>query len=215
MMKIKLFPSLALAFALLLSACSGQKSASASPRSYEHIDFISTIEKEDCCLCGEAGSLAAYWGQDNLGLVNVNTFEVLSVDINTYDWDGAQIKEAQGVLVSRGGYLGESLIHMFTDPDRGDSHVDIQYVGGTVDPEAIGSYLCEDCLEAFTDCYFEDEEVPEVAVVNFSTRKLRPLVPSYTWFTFGNYAVDCDFQEDESISLLVYYCPPRFQDEME
>lgn len=212
MMKNKLLPPLALALALFLSACSGQKAASASSRSYEHIDFVSAIEKENCQLCGEEGSLAAYWGQDNLGLVSVNTFEVLPVSINTYDWDGTQIKEAQGVFLSGGGHLGESIVHTFTDPDRGDSHVDIQDVGGSVDPEAIGNYLCKDCLDAFAGRYFEDDGPPEVAVVNFKTRELRPLVRSCPWFTFDNFAVSCDFQEDGSISLLFYYCPPRFQE---
>lgn len=212
MMKHKLIPALALALVLLLPACSGQKNTPASSHSYEHIDFVSTIEKEDCCLCGSGDALAAYWGQDNLGLVNVNTFKVLPVDINTYDWDGTQIKEAQGVFLAGGGYLGESLVHTFTDPDRGDSHVDIQYVGGSVDPEAIGNYLCKDCLDAFASHYSEDDDPPEVAVVNFTTRELRPLVRTCPWFTFDNFAVSCDFQEDESISLLLYYCPPRFQE---
>lgn len=213
MMKDKLVLFLTLVLVLLLPACSGQKAASASSRSYEHIEFVSAIEKEDCCLCGEAGELAAYWGQDNLGLVNVNTFEVCPVEINTYNQDGTQIKEAQGVFLSGGGRLGESHIHTFTDPDRGDSHVDIQHVGGPIDPEAIGGYLCKDCLDAFAGNYFEDDDPPEVAVVNFRTRELRPLVQSCSWFALDNFSVACDFQEDGSISLLLYYSPPRFQEQ--
>lgn len=63
------------------------------------------------------------------------------------------------------------------------------------------------------DGYFEDETPVEIAVVNFAAREIRPLVASCPWFTFDNYAVDCDFEEGGKIGLLIDYCPPRFQAE--
>ena len=204
----------AISFLIILSACTEPQSNSVQ-RTYEHIDFTSTIKKEDCCLCGNRTDtdLAPYWGQDNVGIINVNTFEVMAVKINAYDWDGNQIKEAQGVAIMGGGYLGESLIHTFTDPDRGYFHITVYNEERTIDPEAIGAFLCQDCLDAFASRYFEDETPAEIAVVNFAAREIRPLVESCPWFTFDNFAVACDFQEDETISLLIYYCPPRFQTE--
>ena len=204
---------LTLSALMLLPACSQQQTASAARRSHEHRHFASSTAKEDCVLCGERAdsTLTGYWGQDNVGVVCVNTFQVLPVNINTYDLAGEQIREAQGVFLSGGGTLGESIVHTFTNPDRGDSHVDIQYVGGMVDPEAIGGFLCQTCLDAFASHYFEDESPPEIAIVNFTTREIRPLLESCPWFTFDNCAVACDFQENGSVSLLIYSCPPRFQ----
>ena len=40
---------------------------------------------------------------------------------------------------------------------------------------------------------------------------LQPLVETCPWFTFDNFAVDVDFQDDGGIDLLIYYAPPRFQ----
>jgi len=204
----------ALLLLIFLSACAGQKADNTARSSIEHIDFISDIEKEECYLCGDRTDteLADHWGQDNIGIISMNTFEIVPIEINSYDRDGRQIKKPQGVLISSCGTLGDSLVHAFTDPDRGNSHVDIQRVGNVINPDAIGTYLCQNCLNSFTGYYIEDEIPSEIAVINFVTQEIRPLVESCPWFTFDNYAVACDFQEDETISLLIYYCPPRFQD---
>ena len=50
----------------------------------------------------------------------------------------------------------------------------------------------------------------EIAVVNFSTRELRPLIESCTGFGLGNFSLHCDFEEDGGIRVLIYYAPPRF-----
>lgn len=63
-----------------------------------------------------------------------------------------------------------------TDVDRGYSHVDIQLSGNGVDAEAIGVFLCQECLDTFAKLYFEDDNPPEISVINFATRELRPLV---------------------------------------
>lgn len=206
--KSVLFTLLCLLF--ILSAC---EASNRSQRTYQHINFTSTIEKEDCYLCGNRTdtALAPYWGQDNLGLVNMNTLEVIRVEINTYDMYGAQLKEERGVYLTGSSYLGESLIHVFADPDRGYSHITVYNEERTIDPEAVGTFLCQDCLDTFASRYFEDETPSEIAVVNFATREIRPLVVSCPWFTFDNYAVGCDFDKDGEIGLLIDYCPPRFQ----
>lgn len=83
----KIFLPALLGFLLTLSACSGQNENSFENRSYEHINFTSLIEKEDCYLCGDRPNqeISSYLGQDNVGLVNMNTFDVLLVEINRYD----------------------------------------------------------------------------------------------------------------------------------
>lgn len=38
-------------------------------------EYISTIEKTDCFMCGTGNSNAGYtyWGEDNVGILNLNT----------------------------------------------------------------------------------------------------------------------------------------------
>lgn len=46
--------------------------------------YASRISKEDCILCSDHGgtAYAEYWGQDNVGVVHLNTFEILPIRIN-------------------------------------------------------------------------------------------------------------------------------------
>lgn len=196
---------------LLFTAC-GQESSDFDPADYEHPDYVSAIEQSDCCLCGDRTDhiLSDYWGQDNVGLINVNTFEVFPLPINTYGQDGRQIKEAQGVAMFGSMTLEDLHVTAFTDPDRGSSHVDIPAGGGTIDQETIGAFLCQDCLDAFAEHIFVRDTPSEIALVNFSTRELRPPVEQWTGFGLEDFYVHCGFEEDGEIGLLVYYAPPRF-----
>lgn len=83
---------------------------------------------------------------------------------------------------------------------------------GISDPEAIGTFLCQDCLDVLAERLLVRDQPSEIAVVNFITRERRPLVERCPWFAFDNYAVDCDFQKNGSIGLLIYCSPPRFQE---
>ena len=66
--------------------------------------------------------------------------------------------------------------------------------------------------DKINDMYFGDNPPIEYAVVNFSDKSIRPLIKNTTWFTFGNFDVDCDFEENGNIDLLIHYCPPRYND---
>ena len=198
---------------LLLMGCGQEEPSTIDLSDYEHPDLVSSISKEECFLCGNRDdhALSTYWGQDNVGLIIVNTFEVLPISINKYDLDGQQVKEPQGVLIHEGIATGERDLHAWTDPDRGNSRVDIS-PGEAIDPEAINAFLCQSCLDTFGGHYYVRDTPPEIAVVNFSTRELLPLVETCPWFTFDNFAVDVDFQDDGGFDLLIYSAPPRCQD---
>ena len=198
---------------ILLMGCGQEEPSTIDLSDYEHPDLVSSISKEECFLCGNRDdhALSTYWGQDNVGLINVNTFEVLPISINKYDLDGQQVKEPQGVLIHEGIATGERDLHAWTDPDRGNSRVDIS-PGEAIDPEAIGAFLCQGCLDTFSEQIFVRDTPSEVAVLNFATRELRPLVETCVGFGLDNFSVHCDFEEDGAIGLLIYYSPPRFKD---
>lgn len=60
------------------------------PEDYEHINYISAITREDCYVCSDAKDFSGflYWGEDNVGIVNLNSFELLRLEINRYDNQG-------------------------------------------------------------------------------------------------------------------------------
>lgn len=201
---------------ILLTGCSQQESKQQETpkRSYEHISFVSSITADDCLLCGSTSDheISQYVGQDNLGLVDVNSFDIALIEINRYSKEGILIEEAAGYMRMGLMQVGDCRVSAMSDVDRGYSHISITPSGTGISPDSISDFLCQDCLDSFSKQYFEDETPPEIAIINFSTKEIRPLVKSCPWFTFGSFCVDCRFEEDGDIDLGIYYRPIRYQE---
>ena len=189
---------------MLLSSCSDE--------TYKQLEFVSSIEKEDCYLCGDRSDheISDYWGQDNVGLLCLNSFELLPVEINRYDDGGRLIEEATGVVQMQWKSVGEARVWLVSNVDRGYADADIT-PGGGVDAEAMGTYFCQACLDDFSDSIWGGHEISEIAVINFATREARLLTSSCTGFTFDNYLLDCHFGDDGKINLNITYRPIRYQ----
>ena len=91
---------------MMLTACSADQ----EQPSDSNPEFISTTSKEECHLCnfGVNADIEVYRGQDNVGLINLNTFEVYCVEINRYDGSGQLIEEATGVFQFDGFSFGKT-----------------------------------------------------------------------------------------------------------
>lgn len=70
----------------------------------EHIDYVSTITEVECYVCGDGGdyTVSAYWGEDNVGLINLNNFDLLYLGINCYGDGRELIRAPSGVMLSCG-----------------------------------------------------------------------------------------------------------------
>ena len=165
---------LILVFLLLLTACSNGEQPSISKKEYEHIPYVSDLSQEECFVCGENPNhpISSYWGEDNVGILNLNTFEVLYIEINRYDDNGQLIEETAGYMQMHSMSNGESYVHSSDNPDRGLSNIQIQGDRKPVDAKAIQSFLCQTCLDKINDMYFGDYPPEEYAVVNFSDKSI-------------------------------------------
>ena len=163
---------------VLLTACSAPEVSETEPSEYKHTPYVSTITAEECFVCGEQeGSLAKlYWGQDNLGILNLNSFEFMRLEINRYDDAGTLIEESAGFMQQQSVKSGESYAHASVHPDRGYADIQIQGERQPVDAAAIQSHLCQTCLDTINDMYFGDNPPEEYAVINFSDKAIRPLI---------------------------------------
>lgn len=75
------------------------------PRSYVHVDYVTELTQEDCFLCGNgSGPLTShYWSEDNVGIIKLNTFELMRLEINRYDDHGQLIEEVAGYAAEHEG----------------------------------------------------------------------------------------------------------------
>ena len=180
-----------------------------APKKYEHIDYVSTITPEECYVCGDSGvTLAsAYWDEDNVGIVNLNTFELLYLPINCYGDHGELIDESAGYMTSSGMTDDETdtYVHAYCFPDNAYADVQLSGVQYAIDCDSVQNHLCQTCLDSINDLWFTDQPPAEFAILSFEDRTIQPLLNAHPWFSAGNYGIDCEFKEDGKVDILIHY----------
>lgn len=173
-------------------------------KEYEHVDFISAISPEECFVCSGQGS---HWGEDNVGIVNLNTLELLYLPINRYDDYGNLIKAPAGVMQKSSLINLEAGIFVQANifPDQACASVNLSGVEFSIDRDSIQTHLCQECLNSINSMCFAEKPPAEFAVISFGKRTVQPLLNAYTWFPAGNYGVDCEFKDGGEIDLLIHY----------
>ena len=133
----------------------------------------------------------------------------LYLEINRYDDAGNIVEEPAGYMLSDGllDLEGKRYVHSQTDPDGGFASVQITGAHYAIDRDSVETRLCQACLDSINSLRFLEQPPAEYAVVSFSERTVRPLLRNVTWFSAGNYGIDCDFREDGAIHLLIQYAP--------
>jgi hypothetical protein len=183
------------------------------PEDYEHIDYISTITQEECYVCSDTKDFSGflYWGEDNVGIVNLNSFELLRLEINRYDDHGNLLEEPAGYMSSSGmsNEKTESYVHAYCHPDNAYADVQLSGVQYAIDRDSVQNHLCQTCLDSINDLWFTDMPPAEYAIVSFENRTIQPLLNAHPWFSAGSYGIDCEFDEDGKIDLLIHYIAPR------
>ena len=177
---------------------------------YEHIDYVSTITPGDCFVCSKQGP---YWGQDNVGLINLNNFDLLHLPINRYGDHGELAEEPAGVMLSCGimDEEADTYAHAYVFPDNAYATLQITGVQYDIDRDLIQDKLCQACLDSINSLWFTTQPPAEYAVISFEDRTIQPLLNAHPWFAAGNFGVDCDFKDDGAIDLLVHYAPNRYK----
>lgn len=170
-----------------------------------HIDYVSALQGE-CFLCGDGSDpiTSHYWGEENVGIINLNTFELLRLEINRYNDHGQLLEEAAGYMQSSHLSEKDCSIHAYTFPDKGYALVQITGLQHAIDRATIQKRLCQKCLDAFCELVIPGKEPASCALVSFSDRTMHPLTSGYTQISIRNYSIDCEFKGNDSIKLVVY-----------
>lgn len=179
------------------------------PEKYVHEDYVSTITADECFVCG-SGSDCTYWGEDNVAILNLNTFKMLRLKINRYDEQGQLIEEYCGFMTSDGMSGNDTYVHSYAFPDQGYASAEITSLDYEIDRELVQSKLCQTCLDTINDLWFGDLPPAEFVFVNLADRSIHPLIDTCPWFALGNYGVDCEYESDGDIDLLIHSIAPRY-----
>lgn len=176
---------------------------------------------EDCFFCGGGNGtlLPLYRGQKNLGVINLNSLALSPVTINRYDDSGRLIEKPDNSSSTNITNTGEDGFTLFISPNvnRGYAHGQVSFRRGEkLDMEKAADHLCSECLNRIMENCWHDNPLA-VGVIDFSTDDIMLFDDTITAFTFGDYYVSCDKAESDDderseISLLIFYCPERYQD---
>ena len=184
-------------------------------KEYEHIDYVSAIAQDECFVCGNSTKdpVSLHWGEDNVGIVNLNTFEMMRLEINRYGDHGELIEEPAGYMSSSGliDKEADTYAHAYCFPDNAYASVQITGVQYAIDRDSVQNRLCQNCLNSINDLWFTDQPLAEYAVICFEDRTIQPLLNAHPWFAAGNFGIDCEFKENGAIDLLIHYCPNRYE----
>lgn len=204
---------------LCISEETGIQNVKDGPEEMKEPKYLSETLPEDCKLCGngEGTLIPVYRGQDNLGIISVNTFDIAYIQINRYDDFGRIIKKADSNNGMRISIMGENgfMSTVSADSNRGYASVDITMNQDKVlDMEKAAGNLCTACLNLVMES--SCAEPYGLGVINFKTGEVILLGEGTMKFLIGDFYVICEPQpengEDISeITLDVFYCPERYK----
>ena len=199
---------------LLLCGC-GQQTKTEQEHDWQaeaEAASVSCVNKEAFFICGAD---AGYFEQNNIGIVSLNSFSVMPVEINRYDHSGQLIEENTGAMQMRNFQNSEKgmTASVMLEPDRGIAHVSVTPNGdATLNLTNAAGHLCCDCLADLASQFHGS--VNGVGVVNFSTQRLYVLQESVISFGAGDYYIHCDRDAERGeIDILITYCPLRYNNE--
>lgn len=195
------------------------RNASAGTAS-EKIVYRSEVSAEDCCSCGNGiieDMIPFYWGQNNIALISLNTFEIKPIEINRYDIDGKMIEEAIGAVSFGGGASkdGGFSATVLLDYDRGYATGSMEFHDDkTLDIDKAVTFLCAECLNEILPQ--DIEQCFGVGVISLATKEIHIFEQCVTGFGLGDFYIDCDLEEPSrslcKMSLFIVYCPIRYGD---
>lgn len=123
----------------------------------EEVVYHSDTSAQDCYLCGGGIEtiIPDYWGQDNIALISLNTFEIRPIEINRYDKQSGQlIEKASGTITlgAGGSQNGGFSANLLLEYDRGYAAGPLElFDDERLDVKKVASFLCQDCQSGISE----------------------------------------------------------------
>lgn len=167
------------------------------------------VSKESCNLCGVYNNnpFKDLWGEDNLVLVNLNTFDfVLLLPDKENSKTSPKSNDFEAVIMD--APQGSSTFFGMANLSR-------RYTLGTIElgkssklsQANLKQFICIDCFNGVMNNYLlENAKKYDVGIISLKTKKLRPLYSEILGFAVDDFYVSCEAL-DGKIGLNIFYCP--------
>ena len=207
-------------FLLVLSGCGTAQDTDHGDRAdSQKTIYHSDTSSADCYLCGGyIENLIPYsWGQDNIALFSLNTFDIKPIEINRYDRITGQMIEEYAGTVSFGGSGskdGGFSVILLRDYDQGYATGSLDfYDDATLDINKAAEFLCADCLNQILPA--QPEQCFGVGAIHLDSKEVQIFEKQLGGFGLGDFYIDCNLTDQSSgqMSVLIFYCPIRYQSE--
>lgn len=165
---------------------------------------------EECYLCGNHNRslMSMFRGKDDLGIICVNDWYVLNMQICDFDGMGGG---GTGWIV---GAEGACRFRTDRNPERGISKIKVEYGTDSIfDVKKVQSHLCQTCLDKLLevmDSYSyegEDAGARDLCLVDFETLELYSLQEHYIAHYIRDYYVQIDGSKEEELEVMGFYAP--------
>lgn len=165
-----------------------------------HLDSL-LEEKTDCCLCGTTAESVAvrYKGMDSIGIIGLNEWVVLDMEMNASDNDHSFFS------VVSGSAFGISQT-IESNPSRGMSKAVIS-AKEELDTGFIQDNLCQDCLDKITETLVSKGTCDPFVLVDFTTLEVYGLQKEVLGYFVRDYWVDITHGTETVVKT--YYVPEK------
>lgn len=222
-MKSRHIASVALSAVMLIGmiGCGQKQETTPDYKAEAEALYQSCASKEDCYLCGNTTQLNwEHLGENNIGIISFNTFQMIPVSINRYDDAGTLIEENTGVMESRRFNSDEDgfTASLMLDADRGIADAQLSFnEDQQIQLERTAQYLCEDHFrELVSDLYGNPYGL---GIINLESTKLYPFKENVIGFQTGDYYIHCDLIDIgkngnlSKMNIYIFYTPLRYEGE--
>lgn len=165
--------------------------------------------EEACYLCGEAeqSMMSLYSKYDTIGVIDLQTWNVLDLRLKTYDEDGNEILENSGNDTVFGNtnaiqYVIDSI------PARGVAEAEFTFRENGINTELLQNHLCQTCHEKVMETVNTDKETVPLCVVDFETKEVYSLQMQKGSYFIRDYRIKVEREESE-VYMQAYYLPKR------
>ena len=178
-------------------------------------DFVSTIDKENCFLCGSnrPGIFDYYKKSVCIALVCLNTWNIADTNVYEYDDNGKIVEEPNDFSTNINTHGENECSWMVAgDPVRHTATATLTYGDNSVlDPERLSAQLCQNCLKKVADAlwptgYENDWTYHCDVLMNMETEDIYPISSPIIKCGIDDFWLHIDHEQENNrdIAYLVY-----------